>query len=177
MPNLKNSNRMIQVSYRTEQQNCPVCQSKLKRNHIVCRKHMAFSNGERMVTSWAHRCVRADCPNAGKDFRSVEAEKLHLRQRRFSRELIVRIGHRRFWEHQTMYELHDWLTQDLHIQICEREVTNLLADFLAMLSAAQPAKIRCKLNSIKNLIISVDGMQPERGRVFERKKAIELDSS
>jgi len=116
-----------------------------------------------MVTSWAYRCASADCSNAAIDFRSVEAEKLHLRQRRFSRELIVRIGHQRFWAHQTMYEIHDWLTQDLHIQICEREVTNLTADFLALLSAAQPAKIRQKLISLKDLIIGADGMQPEKG--------------
>lgn len=163
MPNLKNSNRRIQVSYRPEQQVCPVCESKLKRDHIVWRKRMTFSNGERLVTSWGYRCARADCPNAAKAYRSVEAEKLHLRQRRFSRELVVRIGHRRFWEHQTMYEIHDWLTQDLDVQICAREVTNLMADFLALLSAAQPAKIRRSLNALKDLIIGVDGMQPEKG--------------
>jgi hypothetical protein len=62
-----------------------------------------------------------------------------------------------------MYEIHDWLTQDLDIQMCEREVTNLIADFLALLSAAQPAKIRRSLNSLKDLSIGVDGMQPEKG--------------
>ncbi len=38
-----------------------------------------------------------------------------------------------------------------------------MADFLALLSAAQPAKIRRKLNSLKDLSIGVDGMQPEKG--------------
>ncbi len=124
---------------------------------------MSFSHGDQIVTSWAYRCARAGCPNATKAFRSAEAEKLHLRQRRFSRELIVRIGYRHFWQHQTMYEIHDWLTQDLHRQICERQVANLLVDFLALLSAAQPAKIRHKLSSLKELIVSIDGMQPEKG--------------
>jgi hypothetical protein len=146
---------MIRVSYRPEEQVCPICKGKLKRDHIVWRKRVTFSSGERQVTSWAYRCASAECANAAKDFRSVEAEKLHLKQRRFSRELIVRIGHRRFWQHQTMYEIHEWLTQDIHLQICKREVTNLLADFLALLSAAQPAKIRQKLNSLKDLIIGV----------------------
>jgi hypothetical protein len=163
MPNLKNSNRIIRVSYRPEEQVCPICKGKLKRDHIAWRKRVTFSSGERQVTSWAYRCANAECPNAAKDFRSVEAEKLHLKQRRFSRELIVRIGHQRFWQHQTMYEIHEWLTQDIHLQICKREVTNLLADFLTLLSAAQPAKIRQKLNSLKDLIIGVDGMQPEKG--------------
>jgi hypothetical protein len=62
-----------------------------------------------------------------------------------------------------MYEIHDWLTQDLHLVICEREVANLIVDFLALLSAAQPAKIRDKLGCLHGLVISVDGMQPEKG--------------
>ena len=163
MRNLKNANQISQASYRPEQQVCPLCKSKLKRDHIVWRKHMTFSTGEQIVTSWAYRCAGAGCPNATKDFRSTKAEKLHLRQHRFSRELIIRIGYLHFWQHQTMYEIHDWLTQDLQIQICERQVANLFQDFLALLSAAQPANIRCKLNSFKSLIIGVDGMQPEKG--------------
>ena len=116
-----------------------------------------------MVTTWAYRCSAVGCPGAKTDYHSAKAEKLHLRKHRFSRELIVRIGYQGFWQHQTMYEIHDWLTQDLHLQVCEREVANLLVDFLALLSAAQPAKIRRKLGTLKRLIISVDGMQPEKG--------------
>jgi hypothetical protein len=77
--------------------------------------------------------------------------------------LIVRIGYRHFWQHQTMYEIHEWLTQDLQVAICERQVANLLADFLALLGAAQPAQIRRKLQGVSGLLIGVDGMQPEKG--------------
>jgi hypothetical protein len=154
---------MIRVSYRPEQQACPMCQSPLKRAHIVWRKQMIFSHGEQRVTSWAYRCSQAACPNATQDFRSVQAEKLHLRQRRFSRELIVRVGHQHFWQHQTMYEIHAWLTQALQLPICERHVANLFADFLALLRAAHPAQLRRKLHALSGLVIGVDGMQPEKG--------------
>jgi len=124
---------------------------------------MIFSSGERMVTSWVYRCRDADCPSTTKDFRSAKVEKLHLRQHRFSRELIVRIGHQHFWQCRTMYEIHDWLTSDLHLSISEREVAYVFVDFLALLGAAQPARIRNKLNGLSWLIISIDGMQPEKG--------------
>jgi hypothetical protein len=124
---------------------------------------MIFSNGAQFVTSWAYRCSGTACPEAQKVYRSAKAEKLHLRQRRFSRELIIQIGYQRFWHHQTMYEIHDWLTQDLRLPICEREVCNLIIDFLALLKTAQPAKIEQKLSSLKRLIIGIDGMQPEKG--------------
>jgi hypothetical protein len=116
-----------------------------------------------MVTSWVYRCKTATCPNGTTDYRSAEAEKLHLKQHRFSRELIVRIGYEHFWQGRTMYEIYDWLTNALQVSISEREVAYLFVAFLALLSAAQPAKIRNKLSGLQGLLISIDGMQPEKG--------------
>jgi len=163
VPHLKKSTTVLKAFYRTEQRFCPVCQSLLKRAHILWRKYMLFSTGAQVVTSWAYRCPRADCLGAQRVYRSIKAEQLHLRQRRFSRELVVRIGYQHFWRYQTMYEIHAWLTQELHLVICAREVANLISDFLALLSAAQPARIRDKLRQVTGLIISIDGMQPEKG--------------
>jgi hypothetical protein len=163
VPHLKKSNTAQKLTYRPEQYLCPVCQSVLRRTHIAWRKYLIFSTGDQMITSWAYRCSGIDCPGSKTVYQSAKAEKLHLRKRRFSRELVVRIGHQHFWQHQTMYEIHDWLTQDLHVAICKREVANLLVDFLALLGAAQPAKIRRKLRSLKGMMIGIDGMQPEKG--------------
>lgn len=124
---------------------------------------MLFSTGAKIVTSWGYRCPKTDCPGIKQVHRSREAEKLHLGKRRFSRELIVKIGYPHFWLRRTMYEVHDWLTQDLHVDICEREVANLIVDFLALLKAAQGKNIRRNLKSLKWLVISIDGMQPEKG--------------
>src|SRR6266545_2542957 len=163
MPDFTEVKRIPTVYYRPEQNLCPRCQSVLKRDHILWHKLISFSTGIKLVVSWAYRCSQANCPEAQKDFRSQKAETVHLKYRRFSRELVVRICFRHFWQHQTMYEIHDWLTQDLHLPICEREVANLLVDFLALLSAAQPAKIRRQVRTLKGLIIGIDGMQPEKG--------------
>jgi hypothetical protein len=94
---------------------------------------------------------------------SQEAESIHLWYRRYGHELVRKIGYRRFWLHQTMYELFEWLTQDLKIAISEREILNIIGDFLALLWAGQAAKIGEKLIAIKRLIIGLDGMQPEKG--------------
>ena len=40
---------------------------------------------------------------------------------------------------------------------------NLLLDFLALLGAAQPARIREQLSHLPGLLIAIDGMQPEKG--------------
>jgi hypothetical protein len=151
------------IYYRPERSHCPECQSKLKRDHILWHKDLTFSTGVKRVISWAYVCPQAGCAGAGQAYRSHKAESIHLKHRRFSRELVVRIGYQCFWQHQTRDEVFIWLTQDLHVNISEREISNLVADFLALLKAAQPAKIRHKLGSLTDLVIGVDGMQPEKG--------------
>jgi len=115
------------------------------------------------VTSWGYRCPNAACATASVLYRSATAEGLHLRKHQFSREVIVQVGYRRFWYHQTIYEIHTWLTQDLGLAVSARQVANLVADFLALLQAAQPAKIRAVLAPLKYLVVGVDGMQPAKG--------------
>jgi hypothetical protein len=92
------------------------------------------------VTNWGYRCPNSDCLTAKVIYRSTEAEALHLKKHQFGRDVVVHIGYRRFWYHQTIYELHDWLTLDLKLKVSVRQVLNLLQDFLALLRAAQPRK-------------------------------------
>lgn len=166
MAHITKTNQVPSENYRPEQFLCPVCQHTLKRSHLFWRKHLTFSTGVKLVSSWVYYCPRANCPGADKSFTSRKAETLHLKYRRFSRELVVKVGYRRFWQHQTMYEIYDWLSQDLKIAISDREVMHLIADFLALLKAAQGKNIRRKLKSLTWLVISIDGMQPEKGNDF-----------
>jgi hypothetical protein len=161
--NLNSSKITIRRSYRSEQQICPICNRFLKRSHIQWRKQLLFSTGVESVTSWAYHCEDPNCPGNKQAFVSQKAEGLHLWCRRYSRELVVKVGYRRFWLHQTLYELYDWLTQDLKIAISEREILNVIGDFLALLRAGQAAKVREKLRGLKDLVIGLDGMQPEKG--------------
>lgn len=163
MPNLNKTSKVTNRSYRPEQRFCPVCQRFLKRSHILWRKQLIGLTGRQAVTQWVYRCPSSSCPGSGQGYASSEAEMLHLKHRRYSRELIVHLGYRRFWQHQTIYQLHEWLSEDLSLPVSIRQVPNLLADFLALLRAAQPAKIRQKLKALKVVVIGVDGMQPEKG--------------
>lgn len=150
-------------SYRPERRFCPTCHTFLKRSHILWRKQLFLLSGPVKVTSWAYRCPNAACADAERVHSSAEAEPLHLKHRRFGRDIVVAVGYRRFWQHQTMYEIHEWLTQDLGLAVSERHVLNLMADFLALLYAAQPAKVHNQLKTITHLVVGLDGMQPEKG--------------
>jgi hypothetical protein len=147
MPHLNNASKTPIVSFRPEQGLCPKCGHTLKRDHIFWRKHLTFSTGAKIVISWAYRCSNQDCAGGGKQiYVSVKAEKIHLKFR-----------------HQTMYEIYDWLIEELHLELSDRQVMHLIGDFLALLKAAQPAKIRQELSRLTDLVGGVDGMQPEKG--------------
>jgi hypothetical protein len=163
MQRVTNGNDVSRRSYRPNRRLCPGCQSILKRSHILWRKYIITLDGPVRVTSWGYRCPNPGCPEPKDTYRSAEAEELHLKKKQFGRDVIVQVGYRRFWHHQTMYEIHEWLTQDLGLTISDRHVLNLIADFLALLSAAQPAKVRAQLKTLKRLIVGLDGMQPEKG--------------
>jgi hypothetical protein len=92
MQKAKKKDEMARRSYRPEQQICPKCQSILKREHILWRKHIIMMDDPVYVTSWGYSCPNADCPETKKIYRSFEAEGLHLRKRQFGREVIVHVG-------------------------------------------------------------------------------------
>jgi hypothetical protein len=154
--------------YRPEHRLCPQCGTRLKRQHILWRKSLVFLTGQAYVTSWGYRCPNPHCPANEVIHRSAEAERLHLGRRQFAREVVVQVGYWRFWQHATVTEIHERLCTGLHLPVSERQVLNLVGDFLALLRAAQPAKIdamRPSLVERGGLLVSVDGMQPETGNL------------
>lgn len=151
-------------SYRPEQRTCPQCQSTLARSHIVWRKRLLTLAGPLSVISWGYRCPNAVCPSPDVVYRSTTAEGLHLRKHQFGRDVIVQAGYRRYWQHQTIDELLDWLTHDVQqLRVSRRQVLNLLTDFLALLRAAQPAKLQAQLPGLRQWVLGIDGMQPAKG--------------
>lgn len=147
--------------YHPNERLCPSCKSVLKRAHLKWRKELIFLSGCEIVGSWVYSCPNQACKQA--PIASAYAESLHLKHRRYSREVIVAIGYRRFWYHQTVDEIHTWLSQDLGLPSARRQILNLIADFLALLRAGQPAQIRHKVHPGTGLIVGLDGMQPEKG--------------
>jgi hypothetical protein len=154
--------------YRPERRLCPACGAVLKRHHVLWRKHLVLLSGPAYVTSWGYCCPNVGCASSAIVHRSDVAEQLHLGRGQFGRDVVVQIGYWRFWQHLTVSEIHVRLVNELHLPICKREVLNLLGDFLALLRAAQPAKLmalRSQLAEPKGLVVSIDGMQPEKGNL------------
>jgi hypothetical protein len=150
--------------YRPEIRRCPHCQWKLKRWHKLWHKYLNTLSGRFYVVSQGYRCSNPDCTEAQVTCRSIEAEKLSVPECSYGVDVIVEVGYQRFWQHRTVQEIQAILRAD--VDISERQILNLLANFLALLRAGQAAKITelaPQWQALDGLVLAIDAMQPEKG--------------
>jgi hypothetical protein len=164
MRTAKNNSNLPKRYYRPELNRCPHCQWKLKRWSPLWRKYVATLAGRFHVFSQGYRCANPDCPEPEAIYRSTEAETLSVPGCSYGIDVIVEVGYQRFWLQRTVQEIHGLLKE--RVPLSERQVLNLLANFLALVRAAQPAKVvqlRPQWQKLGGLVLSIDGMQPEKG--------------
>jgi hypothetical protein len=116
------------------------------------------------VFSLGYSCSRSRCSQSRVIYRSVEADQLSPKGSSFGFDVIVQVGWWRFWDHRTLDEI-DTLLKALRLPVSRRQILYLIGDFLALLRAAQPAKIESLRTYFQRhgLVISIDGMEPEQG--------------
>ena len=120
--------------------------------------------GRFRVISLGYSCSRVRCRGSKIVYRSEEAEQSSLKGSSFGFDVIVQIGWWRFWDHRTLDEI-AILLRDKHLPVSRRHILNLIGDFLALLRAAQSAKIETQRAYFQRhgMVISIDGMEPEQG--------------
>lgn len=150
--------------YRPERILCPRCHTRLQRVRTLWHKYLVTLTGRTHVFSQSYQCPNRRCPQRTVLHRSSEAEQLSLPGLSFGFDVLVQIGWWRFWEHQTLDEIHRKL-RERHLPISRRHIPNLILDFLALVYATQPARLETFRADWERhgLYISVDGLQPETG--------------
>jgi hypothetical protein len=150
--------------YRPTITRCPHCGARLRRHCTLWSKYLVTLEGRIHVFSLGYRCCRPRCRDAAVIHRSQEVEQLSLKGSSFGFAVIVQIGWWRFWDHRTLDEI-AILLRDKHLPVSRRHILNLIGDFLALLRAAQPAKIETQRAYFQRhgMVLSIDGMEPEQG--------------
>jgi hypothetical protein len=164
MRTAKNNHNVKIVYYRPEKRHCPYCQWKLKRRHTLWHKYLATLEGQMHVFSQGYRCSNPDCCEPQKNYCSNEAEILSVPECSYGIDVIVEVGYQRFWQRRTVQEIHAILKK--RVAISERQILNLLANFLTLLRAGQAAKIvglASQWQELGGMTLAIDGMQPEKG--------------
>jgi hypothetical protein len=130
----------------------------------VWNKHVVTLLGRWHIFQQGYSCPDPACLQSQAVYTSSEANRLTLRGRGFGRDVIIQAGYWRFWDHATVDEILERF-QRRKILLSRRTVLHLLGDFLALLRAAQPARIAAyrPFFAQHGLIIGLDGMQPEKG--------------
>jgi len=162
MRKAKDNENILNRYYRPTITTCPRCNAPLRRRWTLWDKYLITLDGRVHIFSLGYSCNRRRCSRV--IYRSDEAEHLSPKGSSFGFDVITQIGWWRFWDHRTLDEIAALLNAK-RLPVSRRHILNLIGDFLALLRAAQPAKVEAHGAYFKRhgLVISLDGMEPEQG--------------
>lgn len=165
MKTAKDYSRAKSLYFKPELKLCPNCNKPLTRSHSAWRKYIITLNGIFHVTSIAYQCSNTACPQPQARYHSQEAEMLSIKHYQFSIDVIAKIGHLRFKEHQTIRNIKRTLKNRFKLQISRSEVDLLYQAYLALTTAdrQQNTKFLQKIRANGEIILAIDGVQPEKG--------------
>ena len=158
----KDNKNISKRYYRPIEKECPRCGALLRRRCALWHKYLITLEGRIHIFSLGYSCPRRRCSRA--IYRSDEAEHLSPKGSSFGFDIITQIGWWRFWDHRALDEIVILLNAK-RLPVSRRHILNLIGNFVALLRAAQPAKLETHRAYFKRhgLVISVDGMEPEQG--------------
>src|SRR5437660_124137 len=170
---MKAARTFAQVSrrfYRPEQSHCPVCQRRLQRSVTLTERTVITLEEVIKLVHAGYRCPDAQCQGHQRTYRSVKADSLALPWFTYGMDIVLLVGRLRLREHQTVDEVHQELLErlaPLGVRISRREILYLFEAYSTLLRASSEAKddLEWLEQAKKNggIIVSVDGIQPEKG--------------
>lgn len=169
----KEFSQLPRYIFRPELTDCPSCATRLKRYATLSHRIVITLKGALEVIHCGYRCPNLDCPTAARRYRSAGADALALPGFTFGLDIVIHVGHLRLSKHLTLDEVHQALQQDLskqNVTISRREIMYLFEAYCSLLRAAQqPGEDaefqawRAKVQANGGLILSIDGIQPDKG--------------
>src|SRR2546422_3993841 len=170
---MKRARTFTQVSrrfYRPEQSHCPVCQRRLRRAVTLTERTVITLEEVIKLVHAGYRCPDSHCAGSQHTYRSVQADGLALPWFTYGLDIVLLVGRLRLREHQTVDEIHQELLKrlaPLGVKIARREILYLFEAYCTLLRASSEAKddVEWLAQVEKNggIIVSVDGIQPEKG--------------
>src|SRR5256884_9478964 len=161
---------VIRRWYRPIEHKCLECHRTLREAVAVSRRTVITLEGVIKLNHAGYRCPDAQCVGHTRTYRSVEADALALPHFTYGLDIVLLVGRLRLREHQTADEIHqEVLTrlEPLGVKIARREILYLFEAYCTLLRASSEAKddVEWLAQVEKNggIIVSVDGIQPEKG--------------
>ena len=162
--------KVIRRWYRPVEHECLECHRTLREAVAVSRRTVITLEGVIKLNHAGYRCPDPQCPGARRTYRSVEADALALPWFTYGLDIVLLVGRLRLREHQTVDEMHQELLRRLEplgVKIARREILYLFEAYCTLLRASSEAKDDqewlAQVEKNGGIIVSVDGIQPEKG--------------
>ncbi len=156
--------------YRPAEHECPACHRTLREAMTLTRRTVITLQAVIKLTHAGYRCPDAQCPGHQRIYRSIEADALALPHMTYGLDVVLLVGRLRLSEHKTVDEVHQELLRRLEprgVKIARREILYLFEAYCTLLKVSSEAKDdQLWLAQVKKnggIIVSVDGIQPEKG--------------
>src|SRR3989449_4637456 len=162
--------KVIRRWYRPVEHECLSCHRTLREAVAVSRRTVITLEGVIKLNHAGYRCPDAQCAGHQRTYRSVEADALALPHFTYGLDIVLLVGRLRLKEHQTVDEVHQEVLKRLEplgVKIARREILYLFEAYCTLLRASSEAKDDqewlAQVEKNGGIIVSVDGIQPEKG--------------
>jgi hypothetical protein len=170
MNHTRSYQKVIRRWYRSLEHECPECHRKLREAMTLTRRIVIRLDEVIKLNHAGYRCPDVDCPGHQRTYRSPVADSLALPYFTFGLDIVLLVGRLHLGKHRTVDEIHQELLErlaPLGVTIARREILYLFEAYCTLLRASSEAKedqqwlAQVKKNG--GIIVSVDGIQPEKG--------------
>jgi hypothetical protein len=157
-------------SFRAEFTTCLTCGTRLRRYATLSERMVLTLDGPVRVTHSGYRCPDPSCPTHRRSYRSAAADALALPGFTFGLELVILVGQLRLAQQHSLDQAHQAIQARLArfgLTMSRRETLYLVEADCTLVRAAQECATdtawlgRVRANG--GLIISIDGIQPDKG--------------
>jgi hypothetical protein len=156
--------------YRPVEHECPDCHRKLRQAMTLSKRTVITLGGVIRLIHAGYRCPDGQCRGCQRTYRSPAADALALPGFTYGLDIVLLVGRLHLGKHQTVDEVHEELLErlaPLGVTISRREILYLFDAYCTLLRASSEAKddgewLR-QVEKNGGIIVSVDGIQPEKG--------------
>ena len=147
-----------------EDSHCQRCCAPLHICDHRFHRFYTFDGPTELVCRLAH-CSDPSCPLRSKTLSPQAELTLTLPRWILGWDVFCWIGQRRFARHWSVPQIQTELQQTYHIPLSQDALRNYLRRYQIMVAARQqdPRQLASAYRSIKSLILTIDGLQPEKG--------------
>src|SRR5947209_209462 len=156
--------------YRPAEHECAQCGRTLRQVKTLSKRTVVTLAEVIKVTHVGYRCPDRQCSGSQRTYRSPAADALALPGFTYGLDIVLLVGRLHLGKHQTVDEVHEELLErlaPLGVKISRREILYLFEAYCTLLRVCSEAKDDVEwLRQVEKdggIIVSVDGIQPEKG--------------